>query len=129
MEVERFSFTDVVMHCDKDVAVTPRNVTFGPGVASDHYIFKIIQEEGHCIESLDLTGAHINDGGVFIRDNMFGDNVEAAKATRQAQTQAVSEAVPIQVGNVAWVLTILPFPWATPTMLFYMKLLFKWASR
>ena len=63
METEFFGFIDVVVHCDEDLEVTLRDVTYVPRVPFDLCSFNVIHEE-HVI-TVDYAGAHMLDGRVF----------------------------------------------------------------
>ena len=65
MGLEVFGCIDVVMHCDEDVKVTLRDLTFVPGAPFDLRSFNVIKEEQ--VSTLDHTGAHILDGCVLFR--------------------------------------------------------------
>ena len=69
MVVEFFGCVDLVRHCAEDVAVTLRDVAYGPGVPFDLCSSNVIQEE-HVI-NLDHNGAHMLNGRVFFRKEKF----------------------------------------------------------
>ena len=100
MELEFFGCIDVVMHCDKDVNVTLRDVAFVPGVPFDLCSFNAIQEE-HVI-TLGHAGAHVLDGRVLFRKEKFGNYVEATRIARHGRPDALAAAV-LKPGNHGWI--------------------------
>ena len=71
---------DMVLHCDEDVVVTLREVSFVPGLWYELMSFNIIQETEDIV--LNKTGAHMLRGRVHFDKEKNGNYVQATRVAR-----------------------------------------------
>ena len=98
MKVQFIGDLDLVMHCNPDVVVTLRDVSYVPGLWYDLMSFSIIQEM-HEIR-LNKTGAHILDGRVHFRKNRNGNYVQATRILRGSRGPPAMVAALMRPGRV-----------------------------
>ena len=98
MKVQFIGDLDLVMHCNPDVVVTLRDVSYVPGLWYDLMSFSIIQEM-HEIR-LNKTGAHILDGRVHFRKNRNGNYVQATRILRGSRGPPAMMAALMRPGRV-----------------------------
>ena len=71
---------DMVLHCDEDVVITLREVSFVPGLWYELVSFNIIQETEDIV--LNKTGAHMLRGRVRFDKERNGNNMKATRVAR-----------------------------------------------
>ena len=80
MQMKCIGDLDMVLHCDEDVVVTLREVTFVPGVWYELMSFNIIQETEDIV--LNKAGAHMLRGRVRFGEERNGNYVQATRVAR-----------------------------------------------
>ena len=80
MQVKCIGDLDMVLHCDEDVVVTLREVSFVPGLWYELMSFNIIQETENIV--LNKTGAHMLRGQVHFDKEKNGNYVQATRVAR-----------------------------------------------
>ena len=80
MQVKCIGDLDMVLHCDEDVVVTLREVSFVPGLWYELMSFNIIQETEDIV--LNKTGAHMLRGRVHFDKEKNGNYVQATRVAR-----------------------------------------------
>ena len=98
MKVQFIGDLDLVMHCNPDVVVTLRDVSYVPWLWYDLMSFSIIQEM-HEIR-LNKTGAHILDGRVHFGKNRNGNYVQATRIRRGSRGPPAMVAALMRPGRV-----------------------------
>ena len=80
MQVKCIGDLDMVLHCDEDVVVTLREVSFVPGLWYELISFNIIQETEDIV--LNKTGAHMLRRRVHFDKEKNGNYVQATRMAR-----------------------------------------------
>ena len=80
MQVKCIGDLDVVLHCNEDVVVTLREVSFVPGLWYELMSFNTIQETEDIV--LNKTGAHMLRGQVRFDKEKNGNYVQATRMAR-----------------------------------------------
>ena len=80
MQVKCIGDLDLVLHCDEDVVVTLREVSFVPGLWYELMSFNIIQETEDIV--LNKTGANMLRGRVRFDKERNGNYVQATRVAR-----------------------------------------------
>ena len=80
MQVKCIGDLDMVLHCDEDVVITLREVSFVPGLWYELMSFNIIQETEDIV--LNKTGAHMLRGRVRFGKEKNGNYVQATRVAR-----------------------------------------------
>ena len=97
MQTKCIGDLDMVLHCDEDVVVTLREVSFVPGVWYELMSFNIIQETEDIV--LNKTGAHMLRGRVRFGKERNGNYVQATRVARDSRGPPATVAAVMRPGR------------------------------
>ena len=97
MQVKCIGDLDVVLHCNEDVVVTLREVSFVPGLWYELTSFNTIQETEDIV--LNKTGAHMLRGQVRFDQEKNGNYVQATRMARDSRGPPAMVAAVVRPGR------------------------------